>query len=148
MIGGWLLYAEQMLFEQGFDTRPQLSLLRLSEQVFRTGLAMLDLEVHVNGMGPEQASRRLRELPGVSDSQVENELLRLSRYPSDAAAAVSGWLLITELRNIQEQNNPAFDLQAFHGQILEQGIVPPPLLIKQEVGEEIWRGLCAAVGLV
>jgi uncharacterized protein (DUF885 family) len=148
LIGGWMLYAEQMLFEQGFDTRPELSLLCLSEQVFRTGLALLDLELHVNGMGLEQALRCLRELPGVSVSRAENELLRLSRFPADAAAAVIGWRLIAGLRNTQEQEAPEFDLQAFHMRILEQGIIPPPLLIKQGVGEQKWRELCAVVGLV
>jgi uncharacterized protein (DUF885 family) len=147
MTGGWMLYVERMLFEQGFDRRPELSLLRLCEQLFRTRLALLDLEVHVNGMGPEQALQQLRQLPGVSDSQAENELLHLSRSPTDAVATVSGWLLLAGLRNLQQRNNPEFDLLAWHTQILEQGIIPPPLLIKQRFGEELWQELCTALGL-
>jgi uncharacterized protein (DUF885 family) len=145
LFGGWVLYAEQMLFEQGFDTGPGLSLLRLSEQVYRTGLALLDLEVHVQGIGREEALRRLRGLPGVSESQAENVLLRLSRFPTDTAAAVAAWQLIAGLRNLRGQPQP--DLPAFHMQILGQGIVPPPLLIKQGFGKDLWRGLCEAVGL-
>jgi hypothetical protein len=97
-------------------------------------------------MDSGEALRRLTELPGISRPRAEKELLRLSRFPSDAVAAVVGWLLITALRTSQARNNPAFDLQSFHRQVLEQGPVPPPLLIKQGFGEQQWRDLCAEVG--
>ncbi len=147
MIGGWSLYAEQMLFEQDFDVRPELSLLRLSECVMRTRAALLDMEVHLQGKDAGEALRQLQELPGVSPQRAERELLQISRFPADAPAVVLGWLLISGLREVRERDADVFDLKSFHMRLLGQGVVPPPLMIKRVYGEQVWQELCAALGL-
>ncbi len=146
MIGGWSLYAEQMLFEQGFDVKLELSLLRLTERVVRTRIALLDMEVHLQGKDAGEALQQLQELPGVSPRRAERELLQISRFPADAPAVVAGYLLISGLRESRERGADVFDLKFFHMRLLEQGVVPPPLLVKRVYGEQIWQELCIGLG--
>jgi len=143
---GWPLYVEQMMHDQGFSRQPELSLLRLLERVRRTRMATLDMEVHLQGMDENEARHELLALPGVTSKQVEIDLMRVSRYPADAVAAVIGWRLIDALRRRQEKNDSGFKLLDFHTQLLSHGVVPLPLLVRRVFGEQVWDEIAVEVG--
>ncbi len=147
MAGGWLLYAEQLLFEQGVSIGADLSLMRLLEQTYRTRLALLDLEVHLHGLNVDEALRRLVSVPGVTEARARMDLLHLTRFPSDALAAVVGWQLFAALREQRKRHQPDDSLAAFHARLLEQGMAPVPLLIKRNHGAAVWNELAATLEL-
>lgn len=147
MAGGWPLYAEQLLFERGVVVGNDLSLMRLLEQLYRTRLALLDLEVHLQGMEPEKALQQLLLLPGVNEQHARLDLLRLTRFPSDALAAVVGWRLFAALREQHERHARDDTLADFHARLLEQGMAPIPLLIKRNHGTAVWNEVATTLGL-
>jgi uncharacterized protein (DUF885 family) len=147
MAGGWLLYTEQLLFEHRLSIGADLSLLRLLEQIYRTHLALLDLEIHLHGLEPDEALHRLKSLPGVNERRARTDLLHLTRFPSDALAAVVGWQLFAALREQRKQRAPDDSLAAFHARLLEQGMAPVPLLIKRNHGAAVWNELTTSLGL-
>ena len=95
---GWALYAEQLLFDHGLATTPEQSLMRLLEQVRRSLLALLDIELHVPGFALSGALLQLEALPGYGRPAAERELLQLTRNPGDAFAALINWQLLQGLR--------------------------------------------------
>ncbi len=143
---GWTLYAEQLMFEQGFTPEPEQSLVRLLERQRYALLAILDVEIHAQGLAPELAHARLCTLPGFTPAQAEADLLRLSRQPGDALAALIGLQVILALRDVQQQQDPLFSLREFHQRLLGAGAVAAPLVARQAFGQEAWEAVCNHIG--
>jgi hypothetical protein len=140
---GWLLYTEQLMFDQGFDQGSDLSLMRLLQRLYRLQLALLDLDVHLHGMEWGEALRRLESIPGVSASQAETDLLHLSRHPADALVTIIGWRAIEALRQIEAGSS----LKEFHGHLLESGTVALPLVVQRGFGQKAWSTVAGELGL-
>lgn len=148
LTGGWPLYVEQLMFEQGFSSTPEHSLVRLLVQLHSALLALLDIEIHVHGLDPATALARLERLPGVSQKQAARDLMGLTRNPGNALAGLVGWRMLSELRSLLECQDPGFDLKGFHSRLLEQGAIAAPLLIQRVFGQHSWEAVEASVGLV
>ncbi len=147
MSEGWKLYTEQLLFEQGFGSTPEQSLVRLLERLRRLLLAMLDVEVHVDGLAVETALERLEALPGSSPEQAALGLMRLTRMPTESLAGVLGWHMLGVLREEREGKDPDFEAKVFHGSLLEQGAIALPMTIRRAFGQAQWQGVQARLGL-
>lgn len=148
MTQGWQMYAEQLVGERGYQSPPQQSLQRLLRRLRRIALALLDLEVHVNGLDLESARSRLASLPGrVSSCQLESDLLRLSRDPTAHLATIVGWQLITELGQIVASSGRKTDERLFHHSLLAQGAVAVPRLIRRVYGNDVRQRVMASLGL-
>ena len=145
LMEGWPLYAEQLMFELGFSAEPEQSLMRLLERLRRCLLAILDIEIHAQGLEPEKAVQMLAVLPGMSEEKAEADLLQLSRYPADALATIIGYRLIEVLH---KQQCAIGDEQcgAFDGHLLQQGAVAAPLVIRHHFGAPAWDVVREQVG--
>jgi hypothetical protein len=131
---GWPLYAEQWLHDQGFSPASEQRLVSLLERLRRAQLAVLDLEVHAQGLESDKALQRLVALPGMTAARAEADLLQLSRHPSHALAAIVGYRLIEALRDeVKEADTFA--------RLLQQGPAAAPLVMRRVFGETVWAAV-------
>jgi hypothetical protein len=142
---GWPLYAEQLMFELGFTPEPEQSLMRLLERLRRCQLALLDIEIHCQGLEPGKALQMLSVLPGMTAEKARADLLEMSRYPTDALATVVGYSLIESLRELEcaTDKNPS---GAFYNRLLQEGAVAAPLVIRGSFGSGLWERVRQQVG--
>lgn len=140
---GWPLYAEEMLHKAGFPCEQENRLARLLEQRRRALLALLDIEVHLRGLGPAEAIERVASEPGVTPERAVSDVLELTRNPADALAGVIGWRALWKLRRQHEIREPSSTLRAFHDRLLAGGPIALPLLAEQAFGREAWDAALA-----
>ncbi len=136
MLQGWPLYAEQLLYEQGYSSAPGQSLMRLVWRLRMALRALIDLELHTNLMTSATAKARLAALPDGSSIQAENDLLEISRHPTDSLSGVVGWSLISELRRQMEQDD-SFRQRDFHHALLSPGPIAATQVIRRVFGEAV-----------
>ncbi len=137
-LGGWPLYAQGMLLENGFNGTPWARLAVLANR-YRCALnAQLDAEIHVEGLAPESAVERLSSVPGTTPEAARAGVLGLTRGPGRAMATLAGWLLIESVRDLLRAQDPGHRPAAFHSQLLAQGPAALPLAIQGTFGQPTW----------
>jgi len=141
---GWALYSEQLLIEQGFYPAPEQMVHCLLEQLRRSLMAVLDIELHVYEMEPAAVLQQLRSLPGSCAEGAARDLLSLTRHPTQHLAAVVSWKLLESLKQWQ-LNNGVVGLVDFHTQLLAQGAIALPLVIRRVFGKQAWEWVEARV---
>jgi uncharacterized protein (DUF885 family) len=122
---GWALYAEGLGTELGLygDRRDRLGML-YGEQ-FRASRLVVDTGLHARGWTRERA---IDYLGGPSLDTVR-EVERYMVWPGQALGYKIGQLTILELRRKAEAAlGPAFDLRAFHDELLKDGAMPLSIL--------------------
>jgi uncharacterized protein (DUF885 family) len=122
---GWALYAESLGTELGVypDRRARLSM--LDGELFRARRLVVDTGLHDKGWTREQA---IAYLGGRSPNN-ELEVDRYMVWPGQALAYKIGQLRILQLRRVAEAAlGPAFDIRAFHDEVLRDGAMPLDLL--------------------
>jgi uncharacterized protein (DUF885 family) len=133
-VEGWGLYAEAIV-------RPYLplegQLISLQYRLMRAARMFLDPMLNLGMISPEQAKRLIVEDIGIGEKWAQNEVERYTyRIPGQATAYYYGYSKMQALRTQTELRlQDAFDQQAFHDFILEQGLLPPEIL-KAAVMEE------------
>ncbi len=135
---GWPLYAEEMLHKAGFPCDQENRLARLIEQRRRSLLALLDVEVHLRGLDPVEATDRLASEPGVSRERALSDVLELTQRPTDALAGVVGWRLLWRLRDEAERSQ-GLSVRSFHDRLLAAGPIALPLVAEQVFGAQAWQ---------
>jgi hypothetical protein len=126
-VEGWALYMEEQVLPH---LPPEGRFMTLWSRAVRAARAVLDPALNAGDMTPEQARRILRDELLLSAPLADSELERYRfRAPGQAASYFNGYLRMMELRAEAEWRlGDAFDRQAFHDFILEQGLLPPALL--------------------
>ncbi len=133
-VEGWGLYAEAIV-------RPYLplegQLISLQYRLMRAARMFLDPMLNLGLITPEEAKRLIVEDIGVGESWAQNEVERYTyRMPGQATAYYYGYSKMQALRAQAEiRLQDAFDQQAFHDFLLDQGMLPPDIL-RQAVMEE------------
>jgi uncharacterized protein (DUF885 family) len=133
-VEGWGLYAEAIV-------RPYLplegQLISLQYRLMRAARMFLDPMLNLGLTTPEEAKRLIMEDVGVGESWAQHEVERYTyRMPGQATAYYYGYNKMQALRAQAEiKLQDAFDQQAFHDFILDQGLLPPEIL-KQAVMDE------------
>ena len=126
---GWALYAETLGAELGMYQDPYQRYGALGSELWRAIRLVLDTGLHAKGWTREQAIAWALENSPVDEQKVTAEVERFIAIPSQALAYKVGQLKITELRARAEKAlGPAFDIKAFHRQILEDGALPLKVL--------------------
>ena len=126
-VEGWGLYAEAIV-------RPYLpiegQLISLQYRLMRAGRMFLDPMLNLGLITPEQAKRLIVEDIAIGESWAQNEIERYTyRMPGQATAYYYGYNKMQALRAQTELKlQDAFDQQAFHDFILDQGMLPPDIL--------------------
>jgi uncharacterized protein (DUF885 family) len=125
---GWGLYSERLADEMGLfvDLRERLGMLDM--QAMRAGRLITDTGLHAFRWDRMRAIDTL-EAAGLTRPQAEVEIDRYIVWPGQALAYMVGQREILALRGeLAARDGAAFDLQAFHDQLLGHGALPLAIL--------------------
>lgn len=128
-VEGWALYAETLGNEMGFYEDPLNRYGTLQDEQLRAMRLVVDTGLHAKGWSREQAIDFMLDNSGMTRTEVVAEVERYIAMPSQAVAYKIGALKIQELRQrSQEKLGAAFDIKAFHEQVLNTGGLPLAVL--------------------
>lgn len=118
---GWALYAEGLGTDLGVYRSPHDRLNRLYAERFRAARLVVDVGLHEKGWTRERAI----EYIGGSRENAEREIDRYMAWPGQALGYKIGELRILAIRRKAEAAlGAAFDLRAFHDELLADGAMP------------------------
>ena len=129
---GWALYAERLALEAGLAEDPYDELGVLQSELFRAVRLVVDNGIHYKRWSREEAIAYMKDVTGMSDTEVRVEIERYIVWPGQACSYKVGMLKILELREkAKEKLGEDFNIKDFHSVILEQG--QPPLFIVEDL---------------
>jgi uncharacterized protein (DUF885 family) len=122
---GWALYAESLGGELGVYPNRRDRLDMLYAEQFRAARLVVDVGLHDKGWTKQRAIDYL----GGSRENAEREVERYMAWPGQALGYKIGQLRIRGLRTrAQAALGPAFDVRAFHDELLGDGALPLSIL--------------------
>ncbi len=128
---GWACYATDLMEEAGFLTPME----RVAEQHTRLRLlarAMMDIDLHTGQRSLDEVARFYALDVGMGDAAARNEAVKNSMFPG---AAIMYWLGLDGLHRLRleraKRDGDAFELQAFHQEILAMGAIPVPMIVER-----------------
>ncbi len=132
-VEGWALYAEHLAWEMGlYDDDPFGNLGRLQDELFRAVRLVVDTGIHAKRWTREQAIAYMHQTTGNHIDEVTREIERYMAWPGQALGYKLGMIKLMALREeAQAALGDAFDLRAFHHQVLRAGPMPLPVLAEQ-----------------
>ena len=129
---GWALYSEILALEAGLAEDPYDELGVLQSELFRAVRLVVDTGMHYKRWTREEAMVYMKDVTGMSDTEVRVEIERYIVWPGQACSYKVGMLKILELREkAKEKLGEDFNIKDFHSVVLEQG--QPPLFIVEDL---------------
>ncbi len=127
---GWALYAEDVAAEMGmYADDPLGDLGRLQSELFRAARLVVDTGLHHKRWTREQAIEYMQGVTGDTLDSVTREIERYAVWPGQATSYKLGMIKINALRDKAEAElDEAFNIRAFHDEILLTGAMPLPVL--------------------
>ena len=128
-IEGWGLYAESLGKELGVYQDPYDYFGYLQNELWRAIRLVVDTGLHAKGWSRQQVISYMLANSAQSETQAISEAERYMAIPGQALAYKMGELKIKELRKRAELAlGTAFDIRAFHTEVLKDGSVPLDVL--------------------
>jgi uncharacterized protein (DUF885 family) len=128
-IEGWGLYSESLGAELGLYQDPYSRFGRLDNEMLRAARLVVDTGIHARGWSRTQSIDYLESLTSLSQGEIAAEVERYIAWPGQALSYKLGELTLQRLRRTAEERlGEHFDLRAFHRKILEDGVLPLPVL--------------------
>jgi hypothetical protein len=126
-VEGWGLYSEALVLPY---MPPEGQLVSLHARLLRMARAMLDPQINLGRMTPEQAKDFLMKEVVLSEPFAQSEVDRYSyRSPGQATAYYYGYVKLRALKTLAEiELGERFKLKAFNDFVIAQGILPPKLM--------------------
>jgi len=126
---GWGLYSEMLGQEIGMYDDPWQWIGRLTAEVWRGVRLVVDTGIHAKGWTREQAIAYFKDNVPQDEVTAVQEVERYIAIPGQALSYKIGELKLRELRARAEKAlGPAFDVRAFHNEVLSHGSVPLDVL--------------------
>ena len=138
---GWALYSEQLMQEQGFLARPESRFLLLKDRLWRALRVFLDVDLHTRGLALDAAADLMMRHLGFSHSQALADLTWYTRSPTVPLSYATGWSIINSVREHLRHTRPTFNFKQFHDQLLSQGSVALPRVVRRVYGEAMWTAV-------
>lgn len=124
-VEGWALYAESLGERMGFYKDPYSKFGQLTYEMWRAVRLVVDTGLHSMGWSRQQAIDFFLKNTAKTLQDITVEVDRYIVWPGQALGYKMGELKIRELRAAAEaQLGAAFDIRAFHDEILASGAVP------------------------
>ncbi|MEO1511176.1 MAG: DUF885 domain-containing protein, partial [Planctomycetota bacterium] len=139
-VEGWALYAERLGLEVGEDrvddgverglyADPYDDFGRLNYEMWRAMRLVVDTGIHSKGWSRQRAIDFMLANSANTEVDTANEVDRYIGWPGQALGYKLGELKIRELRAFAEDElGDAFDIRAFHDELLSDGALPLPVL--------------------
>ena len=126
-VEGWGLYSEALILPY---MPAEGQLVSLQARLLRMARALLDPEINLGRMTPEQAKAFLMKEVVLSEPFAQSEVDRYSyRSPGQATAYYYGYVKLRSLKTLAELAlGQDFSLKAFNDFVIAQGILPPTLM--------------------
>lgn len=138
-VEGWALYSEDLGGEVGFFEDPYNLYGHYMDEMLRAIRLVVDTGFHAKHWTRDQVVQFFHDHSGIDEVEVQSETDRYIAVPSQALGYKIGQLKIKELREHAKQElGAAFDIRAFHDQVLGAGALPLDVL-----GERIERWISA-----
>jgi uncharacterized protein (DUF885 family) len=132
---GWALYCEELMYEQGFYTKPQTRLLQLKDQLWRACRVVIDASLHTHRMSFDRAVEMLVDVAKLEKTNAIAEVKRYSYDPTQPMTYIMGKMEILKLRDdFKKASGKAFNLKKFHDQLLSYGTIPVRMVRERMLG--------------
>ena len=126
---GWGLYSESLGYEMGFYQDPYSRFGALTYDMWRAVRLVVDTGMHYKGWTRQQAIDFFKDNAAKTEADIINEIDRYISWPGQALAYKIGQLKMLELRaKTEETLGAAFDIKAFHDELLSGGALPMEIL--------------------
>jgi uncharacterized protein (DUF885 family) len=124
-VEGWALYSERLGKEVGFYQDPYSDYGRLNDEMLRAIRLVVDTGLHHHKWTRDQVVQYFRDHSAIDEVEIQAETDRYIVWPGQALAYKIGQLKILELRErAQRELGSAFDIRAFHDEVLGAGALP------------------------
>ncbi|QOW21014.1 DUF885 domain-containing protein [Novilysobacter avium] len=132
MIEGWAVYAERMMLEAGWgEQAPEMWLMYGKWNLRVVTNAILDYEVHVEGLSEAKALDLLRREAFQEETEAVNKWRRVRLSQVQLTSYFTGYAEIYDFREQQKQQlGEDFDLKTFHNRFLSYGNAPVPAIMQ------------------
>ncbi|WP_347159032.1 DUF885 domain-containing protein [Pontibacter chitinilyticus] len=128
-IEGWGLYSESLGKELGLYTDPYQKMANLSWEIHRAIRLVVDPGLHTKGWTRERAIKYMMDNEPITEQAATAEIERYMAVPGQAVAYKVGGMKLQALRKKYEKElGSAFDIAAFHDEILKDGAMPLDIL--------------------
>jgi uncharacterized protein (DUF885 family) len=128
-VEGWGLYSESLGNELGLYGDPYSQFGALTYDMWRAVRLVIDTGLHAMGWTRQQAIDYFAANSSKPIHDITVEVDRYLSWPGQALAYKIGQLKILELReHAQRELGSAFDIRAFHDEVLGAGAIPLDIL--------------------
>ena len=125
LVEGWAHYCEQLMYEHGFTSGPEVRFVQLNDLVWRACRIIVDIELSTGRMGFDQAVDMLVTEAAMARPAAEAEVRRYTYTPGYQLSYLYGKHLLVQLRQRRQRlQGTAFDLGRFHDRLLYAGALP------------------------
>jgi uncharacterized protein (DUF885 family) len=126
---GWALYSERLGKEVGFYQDPYNDYGRLQDEMLRAIRLVVDTGLHARRWTRAQVVQFFHDHSTIDEPSVQSEADRYIAIPGQALGYKIGQLTILRLRDkAQTTLGKAFDIRAFHDEVLGAGSLPLDVL--------------------
>jgi len=126
---GWALYSERLGKEVGFYGDPYNDYGRLQDEMLRAIRLVVDTGIHARQWTRAQVVSFFHDHSTIDEPSVQAETDRYIANPGQALGYKIGQLTISRLRaHARDELGAAFDVRAFHDEVLGAGALPLDLL--------------------
>jgi uncharacterized protein (DUF885 family) len=136
-IEGWAQYAEEVMLERGFHDGkdPKMTLTFRKEELRVLANAILDVRLHTRGMTDQQALDLMMKDAFQERQEAEGKLRRAKLSSAQLPTYFVGWQAWRGLRrDVEAARGAAFDLRAYHDEVLSYGAIPMRALRRLVLG--------------
>ena len=128
-IEGWGLYSESLGYDLGLYKDPYSRFGQLTYEMWRAVRLVVDTGIHYKGWTRQQAIDFFKDNAAKTELDIINEIDRYIGNPGQALAYKIGQLRMQTIRQRAETAlGDAFDVRAFHDELLGAGALPLDLL--------------------
>jgi len=125
MIEGWANYTEIMMLEEGYNSSPEMWLMRHKWHLRGVTNTILDYSYHVLDLSREEAMSLMKDGAFQEEAEAEKKWTRLTRSSVQLSSYFTGFTQIYSLREeIKAKKGENFNLKAFNEEFLSYGNAP------------------------